>query len=327
MFDTAQLELARQKLEGLASTLTVHFDPGPDSESLMSRTMATILEQIVTVGAGSLRIQRTSAVRYAGWPSFSVRNIQYLAIPTGQELDPFLELLVALSLRGSGEAAQAVLAAADLDPQFPPALMELLIAPTCPNCPSAVAACGRVAVHWPQVSLTVIDVQYFTELAGSCKSVPTVIIDHARTIVGVPSGEELLQVLKERGEPTHTEKALSSMIEAGRLTEAIPLLVSENGLAAIPQLMSDGSMQQRMGVMLLAEQVLEQDQHCLDGAVPPLLLLLEAKDATLRGDTADLLGKIGAPGAREALTRLMHDENEDVQEVAAEALASLRQPS
>ena len=82
-----------------------------------------------------------------------------------------------------------------------------------------------------------------------------------------------------------------------------------------------------MGVMLLAEEALESDPHCLDGALPHLLPLLEKPDATLRGDTADLLGTIGAPGAREALTRLQQDENPDVREVAEEALESLRQPS
>jgi HEAT repeat protein len=44
----------------------------------------------------------------------------------------------------------------------------------------------------------------------------------------------------------------------------------------------------------------------------------------LRGDTADLLGQIGHPSAREALKSLLKDPNPDVAEIAKEALEALR---
>ena len=79
----------------------------------------------------------------------------------------------------------------------------------------------------------------------------------------------------------------------------------------------------RLGLMLAAELALEQDPGALDDITPDLLRLLETEDAALRGDTADLLGRIGHPSAEPALRRLLADENPDVAEIAEEALEAL----
>ena len=50
---------------------------------------------------------------------------------------------------------------------------------------------------------------------------------------------------------------------------------------------------------------------------------LTADDAALRGDTADLLGKIGLPSAVEPLRGLLADENPDVAEIAQEAIDAI----
>ena len=56
---------------------------------------------------------------------------------------------------------------------------------------------------------------------------------------------------------------------------------------------------------------------------PNLINLLGAEDDALRGDTADLLGQIGHPGARKPLQALLHDPNPDIVEIAEEALEGL----
>ena len=55
----------------------------------------------------------------------------------------------------------------------------------------------------------------------------------------------------------------------------------------------------RIGLMMAAEEALEADRAALDGLVADLLPTLRTEDAVLRGDTADLLGKIGHRGATE----------------------------
>ena len=77
--------------------------------------------------------------------------------------------------------------------------------------------------------------------------------------------------------------------------------------------------------MLAAELALEDNPAALDCIVPRLLPLLEGPDVTLRGDTADLLGRIGHPVAREPLQRLLADDNPDVAEIAQEALEALEE--
>ncbi len=295
--------------------LTLHFNPGADVEDPFSQALEQVVQSLVDLAGPTLELVQDSAGDQELEPSLRVNNIKYLAVPSGFELEPFLNLLVRLSSRKKQPQGSFT------------GSIEILIAPTCPSCPEVVAACTRVAALSPQLQLKIIDAQYFKALAGSTRSVPTVIIDQARTVVGPLNERQLVDMLKERGQPGYLKKTIASMIAAGRMVAAVPFLVSETGLNALADLMVEGAMQERMGLMLLAEEALDQNEHCLNGALPHLLPLLDADDATLRGDVADLLGKIAAPGAAAALNRLLQDENEDVREVAEESLSLLRQPS
>ncbi len=53
------------------------------------------------------------------------------------------------------------------------------------------------------------------------------------------------------------------------------------------------------------------------------MLLLSQDDVALRGDTAELLGKIGNPIAIPALKKTAEDPDPDVREAAEEALEAL----
>ena len=314
MLDDKQLALVRSRLAGLGGRVRLELSDGPSPDDPLARALHEVSAEIV--GAAPEHLELSHRPGQDPYPSLRVQNVEYFAVPLDRELEPFLDLLGFLA-GGSG-----------LEPLAgPPARVEVLIAPTCPNCPAVVRACAQVAAAWPALTMVVIDVQYFTALAGSCRSVPTVVIDGAYTIVGPVSSRDLIELLQQRGEPGFLARALGSMVEAGRLAEVAPLLTSGEGFAAMAALMRDGTMQQKMGLMLAVEQILEGSAHAIDGAVPHLLPLLESEVATLRGDVADLLGQIGAPGAREALSLLLEDENADVREVAEEAIQRLRDPS
>ena len=75
--------------------------------------------------------------------------------------------------------------------------------------------------------------------------------------------------------------------------------------------------------MLAVETGLEGDQAALDGLVPGLLPILGTEDPVLRGDTADLLGRIGHRAATDGLRALLDDPNPDVAEIASEALEEI----
>lgn len=311
-----ELALAGRTLAGLERPVQIHFDAGRDPADLLGSAMRQLLALLAHAAGDRLQIDERPAEAHRGRASITAGNVQYLALPVRFELPPFLALLAGLARRPA-EAA----------PRLAPATLEVLIAPTCPSCPQVVAACTELALENPGLGVVVIDAQYHPDLAGSCGSVPTVIVDGARTVVGQVSKQELRDLLAERGSAGYLLAALASMLETGRFEAAAPLLASEPGLAAAAELMRGGAMQVRLGLMLLVERVLEGKPHALDPALPFFLPLLEADDAALRGDAADLLGKIGAPGARAGLERLLSDENPDVREIAAEAIATLRSPS
>jgi HEAT repeat protein len=75
--------------------------------------------------------------------------------------------------------------------------------------------------------------------------------------------------------------------------------------------------------MMAVETALESDRAALDGLVPGLVPILGSEEAVLRGDTADLLGRIGHRTARDPLRMLLEDPNPDVAEIASEALEEI----
>jgi HEAT repeat protein len=79
--------------------------------------------------------------------------------------------------------------------------------------------------------------------------------------------------------------------------------------------------------MMAAEEALEADREALDGLAPRLVPILSTEHAALRGDTADLIGRIGHPVATNALRTLLDDPNPDVAEIASEALEQVRHRS
>ncbi len=319
MFNAAQLEKACRMLEAMERPLQLRLNPGIDPTDKFSRALCRVVEQLLRAGADKLTMVELAPedLLPEERPHLDVENVRYRAVPFGPELEPFLELLVALS--GAERPGPP-------DP-IAPATLQVMMAPTCPNCPRVVAACGRVAAAHPQIQLEVVDVQYFADLAGAVKSVPTVIVDSTRSLVGNLSERDLLDVLSERTSGDYVQKTLASMIETARFGDAVSLLVSPPGQVALATLVASSTMPERVGLMLATEEALEANDRCLDGAVPHLLPLLGAPDANLRGDVADLLGKIGSPVARTGLEGLESDPNPDVREIAADALEMLRKPS
>ena len=317
MLEQSELEQARARLAEMAAPLTVYLSAGADAEDKLYQVLADTIEGLVEASDGKLAVEQSPGDdAFPGLPVLSVGHVRYLAVPRGPELPPFLDLLVALTEAPPPDADDVA-----------PGTVRVLMAPTCPNCPVVVGAVLARAAGRPQLRVEVVDAMYFTALAGPVKSVPTVVVDGAYTVIGALTGEELSRILARREDPDFVVEALESMVGAGRFDEVLARVTSAQGLPLLPRLLSRGELKERMGIMLMAEEALERDPHCLDAAVPHLLPLLGSENPSLRGDTADLLGQIGAPGAADALKKLLSDDNEDVREVAQDALDMLREPS
>jgi HEAT repeat protein len=101
-------------------------------------------------------------------------------------------------------------------------------------------------------------------------------------------------------------------------------------LQAYLRLWAESTLQDRMALTLLAETVLDQNPEGMDALLAPLLAGLQSEgpltqDPSRKGDTADLLGRIGHPDARPVLEILARDENPEVAEAAGEALEELEE--
>ncbi|MGD8321620.1 MAG: thioredoxin family protein [Gemmatimonadota bacterium] len=206
----------------------------------------------------------------------------------------------------------------------------LFIAPGCQVCPHQVRAAATVALANPLVHLEMVDATQDPALARrhAIGSVPTTIIDGDVVLVGVTPVPELAHTLVKWQGPGAETVVLASLVEAGRHADAGQRLADGLAADAFMELWERSTLESRMGLMLAVEEALDLNPDGLTALVPRLVAGLDglgplADDETRRGDTADLLGRIGNPDARPALERLCHDTNEQVAEAARAALDEL----
>ncbi len=330
---SSQIESAQETLHTLNQSVSLAFDPGADETLPFVQKLHQFASLLVAKAPKNLQLSWVSPHLRSQFPSLSMDNITYQALPVGREFEPFIEALAMLANGARDQTAAQEMSGlverinASGTSHISPATLDVFIAPDCPHCPQLVRSCMKLAFLFKQVTLRVIDVEFSAQHYPSIRSVPTLIIDGFRTVIGVMSPLDVLDMLIERSDSSYLFKTLSSMVETGQIQRAVQLLTQENGFSAMGQLLAEGTLQQRMGLMLVVEESLSQDPNSLDGSLPHLIPLLSHENSTIRGDTADVLGQIGAPGAKEALSRLLGDEHPDVREIALEALGRLRAPS
>lgn len=246
--------------------------------------------------------------------------IRYMALPEGPEAPPFLDAVLG---RAGGtdesEALKRTLAGIER-----PAELMVFVAAACPHCPNAVRQAIRVALACEMVSVSIVDAQKFPELASrlGARTVPLTVLDGQRSWSEVVPASALAEAVVSRGSPEHEAAVFRSLLERGRFADAAEKLRSGAGDLFTAE-WGTSTTSSRIGLLLTADEALESDRSALDALVPELLKSVSSEDAALRGDTADLLGRIGHGSAASSLERLRRDSNPDVAEIAAEALAEI----
>jgi thioredoxin-like negative regulator of GroEL len=200
--------------------------------------------------------------------------------------------------------------------------LEVFVAEACPHCANAVEVANAIARTSPRVKVSVIDAQRSPDQAArySVKSVPTTVLDGGLSWVGVEPEAQVASRILARDTAAHAQEVFTSQVESGRHADAIRAIVEGDAAQRFAAAWVRSTTSTRIGLMLVAEGALEQSESALHPIVGELLPALQAEDAALRGDTADLLGQIGDPDGLEALRPLLDDPNPDVAEIAAEAL-------
>jgi hypothetical protein len=324
------LTAVRNQLRGLQGPLSLTFHPG-QGDSSFAAALAEVADAIQQAAAGRLVLDRGNGADLLASPALSLcghgtGRIHYLALPEGQEAAPFVAAVLDLA-RGPSAATS------DLAQQLA-ALGEtteliVFVTSTCPHCPQAVRAANAIAVASPLTTTFIVDAQHFPDLTQrfSVQSVPLTVLDRRFFITGVVQPSLLAERILARGTEKYESQLFRSLLAQGRLDDATKHLGSSGAATHFFAAWQESTTSSRMGLLLVGERALAADPGCLDDIVSDLLPLLRSEDVALRGDTADLLGRIGHPNARAELTRLLKDPNPDVAEIAAEALEQLSEES
>jgi len=118
---------------------------------------------------------------------------------------------------------------------------------------------------------------------------------------------------------------IADHMESGFLENIIDMFRHDSALyPLIGSLIQDERVRVRVGMTALIEELKKLDAENVSKAVPNLLPLLSSTEPFLRGDAANLLGIIGDRNALSSLERLLADENEDVSQIAKEAIEEIQ---
>ena len=320
--------LAREALAQISAAVAGRTRPValelrlPEPNTDFGRRLEAVANQVVDAAGDGAELSVVRSQSGEGGPALVLRShgygeIHYRALPVGPELPPFVAALGAAARPGGGLPVAPVDGLVALD---------VFISPECPNCPRSVRAAVELAAGNQQAVVRVIDVTALPDLAAAVgvRSVPTIVSGDGLTLVGAIDFPDLVKKIESVRGGDGDGVVFLSLVDAGRFAEAAKLLSSQNGRRAFIKRWGSSSLEGRIGLALTADEALAGSADTLDEMVAELLPLLASEIAPLRGDTADLLGRIGHPGARQALEGLLDDDDEDVAEVAADSLGDLR---
>ncbi len=291
----------------------------------LQRGLTSVAQQVHRATLGAVELRESDTAPPPLVPALTINEsgrdiVRYHAVPQGPEEWPFLETLAVLAGSAGDSASGHDLGATDS-----PIRIEVFIAEGCPNCPHGVRAATELAVANEPVSVSVVDASEFPEHASrfQVRSVPTFVVNGELTIIGVlPTGELTNRIAEALG-PDGENVVFTSLMKSGRIADATARLVTGKGLNAFAELWNQSTLEERIGLSLVAQNAVGEHREALDELVELILPSLEADDGARRGDTADLLGAIGNEKARSPLERLLHDDHEDVAEAAADAIESI----
>lgn len=328
MLSDSDLQQIQASTEGLTELVTMHV-ANAASESPFDKNLVNIARQIAGVSWGRIALVEDAPAVLENKTSITLAmpgggNIHYLAAPEGLELPPFLDAITWL-----GKAAP--MPDSDLlwrlDTLSEAVNVLALVAPVCPHCPEVVRKLLAAAVRMPRVTVTVVDAIAHGDLAAryKVKATPTVIFNGSATLVGQITETQIVDEVLRKRTDTSLTVVLESMIKAGRAEDAAKLMVREGQAPAILPIYQSLELALRIGALVAMEEALAIDARSLDPIVDELCALLAHEDGRLRGDTADILGKIGDRRAAPALRALLDDPDPDVVDAVIEALELLEQ--
>ena len=254
-------------------------------------------------------------------------GLRYQAIPTGYELQPFLEALAALESDSwkIAEPTKILLKKNKL-----PASLTVFIAPQCTFCPQIVRRLITLPMTDEKLQLTIIDGTIFPEMVKTfrIRAVPTILLDDQFRWTGSVPLEELIDTINTRDPAALSPASLESIIkegEAGRL--AAMMLEAEKLFPAFFEVLTHNKWPIRLGAMVVIEEIAGKKPDLAAEALSPLWDPFHEASGEIQGDILHVLGEIGDPRSVSWLgTVLSGNFDREVKEAAKEAAEKISKP-
>jgi glutaredoxin len=315
-------------LSSLPSTLTLRYSPGGEEKA--ARAMEGWVKALVDEARGRLVCEKRQVDDEPFLPRLSVSTraascVHYHFVPEGPEVAVFREFLWEAASRADLESTDSPEPAQP----GPPREMLLFVSTHCPNCPHAVRTVHALTRRLPNLAVHLFEAMLHTDLAEKCtvQSVPTLLIDQELRYVGGLDEEKLHSLLSAGDPDSFLHEKIRKQIKEGSALEAAEWIAGGGDPSFLATDLGASTFEERIALLLALEEALETDPRCLDRMVDPLLPHLKAENASVRGDIADLLGKIGDRKALPAIKKLLEDPDPNVVEAAEEAVETLEEGS
>jgi len=133
----------------------------------------------------------------------------------------------------------------------------------------------------------------------------------------------------DKNQKTEIDEEIKTMVldymEKGFLENIIDMFkLDESLLPLIIDMIKDKRVRVRLGATALVEELIKQNPKPLMRLMPDIAELLKDESPTVRGDGANLLGIINHKDALPFLLSAVDDSNDNVREIAQEAIKNIR---
>ncbi len=251
-------------------------------------------------------------------------GLRYQSVPTGHELQPFLEALIAL---GSNPPHLAESVKTRLKKDKLPATLTLFIAPQCTFCPTVVRQLIPLPMVDDQIQLIIIDGTLFPELAETHKiqAVPTLLLDEQFRWTGSVPLEEIINTINTRDPVSLGAASLENILKEGQASHlAAMMLDGEKIFPAFYDLLIHDKWPVRLAAMVVMEEIADQNPALASELIDCLWDRFYQLPDQIKGDILYMFGEIRDRRAVSWLDEVLAgDFDEEVKEAAKEALEKM----
>ncbi|MBI4808979.1 MAG: HEAT repeat domain-containing protein [Nitrosomonadales bacterium] len=211
-----------------------------------------------------------------------------------------------------------------MSPTPPDAL--LFITPVCRHCPAVLQSLSEMLKQSQIGKLTVVNIAAHPEQAAEydVRGAPWVRLG-SFTLTGAQSISELKQWAEWASGEEGTAHYVEHLLKEGGYKQAVAFIAADTQrLKALLTIVAnpDANISVRLGVSGLLESYAHTPE--LQTLLPQLAELTFHPDHRVRADACHLLGLTGSTAARTYIETCLDDANEEVREIAAEALVSIK---